>query len=93
MEWQSSDIYNTTAKAFSLCDALGFTSLTYDADGLGAGVRGDANNINSERDKAERSLIHVKAFTGSSQVWKPEQEMVKGRKNKDFFANMKAQAW
>jgi phage terminase large subunit len=87
------DIYKTTVRAFALCDELGFTSLTYDGDGLGAGVRGDANNINDERDKAEKSVIHITAFRGSGQVWQPEKEMVKGRKNKDFFANAKSQAW
>jgi phage terminase large subunit len=90
---KDSDIYKTTVKAFALCDELGFTSLTYDGDGLGAGVRGDANNINNERDKAERPLIHVTAFRGSGQVFQPEKEMVPKRKNKDFFANMKAQSW
>jgi phage terminase large subunit len=90
---KGSDIYKTTIKAFTLCDELGFTSLTYDADGLGAGVRGDANNINDERDKAERSPIYVTAFRGSGQVWQPEKEIVPKRKNKDFFANMKSMAW
>ncbi len=90
---KGSDIYKTVVKAFSLADDLGFTSLTYDGDGLGAGVRGDANKINDERDIAERSLIYVTAFWGSGQVWQPEKEMVSKRKNKDFFANMKAMAW
>ena len=90
---KGSDIYKTTVKAFSLCDELGLTSLTYDTDGLGAGVRGDANKINDERDQAERTIINVTPFRGSGAVWNPEKEMVKGRKNKDFFANMKAQSW
>jgi phage terminase large subunit len=90
---KGSDIYKTVVKAFSLCDELGFTSLTYDSDGLGAGVRGDANNINEEREKARLPPIHDTPFRGSGQVWQPEKEMVSKRKNKDFFANMKAQAW
>jgi phage terminase large subunit len=62
---KGSDIYKTVVRAFALCDELAFTSLTYDGDGLGAGVRGDANNINDERDKAEQSLVRVTAFRGS----------------------------
>ena len=90
---KGSDIYKTVVKAFALCDELGFTSLTYDSDGLGAGVRGDANNINIEREKVRKAIIHDTPFRGSGAVWQPEKEMVPKRKNKDYFLNMKAQAW
>ena len=40
---------------------------------------------------AELPLIYVTAFRGSGQVCQPEKE--NGRKNKDVFADMKAQAW
>jgi hypothetical protein len=52
-------------------------------------VRGDARVINDGRKKA----LSVEAFRGSAKVFEPEGEDVKGRKNEDFFANMKAQAW
>lgn len=90
---KDSNLYKTTLKAFSICDELGFKSLTYDADGLGSGVRGDANKINEERDKAEKPLINVTGFQSSGKVWQPEKEMVPKRKNKDFFLNAKSQAW
>jgi phage terminase large subunit len=90
---KGSDIYKTVVKAFALCDELGFTSLTYDSDGLGAGVRGDANVINQEREKARNSYIRDTPFRGSAAVWQPEKEMVPKRKNKDMFVNAKAQAW
>ena len=35
----------------------------------------------------------VDPFRGSGEVLRPDQEMVQGRKNRDFFANRKAQAW
>jgi phage terminase large subunit len=61
----------------------------YDADGLGAGVRGDARVLNEGRPRQ----ISVVAFRGSGPVNDPEAEDIKGRKNKDYFANAKAQAW
>jgi phage terminase large subunit len=90
-EWRGkdSDIYSTVIKAFHICDEHGYESFDYDADGLGAGVRGDARVINEGR----VNKIEVGAFRGSEAVAHPEKEMVRGRKNKDYFANRKAQAW
>ncbi len=91
-EWsgQGEDIFATAQKAFVLCDALGYDKLRYDADGLGAGVRGDARVLNEKRISKK---IEVEAFRGSEGVFNPQGEDVRGRKNEDFFANRKAQAW
>jgi hypothetical protein len=90
---KNSDIFATTVKAFDLCDAGDYRDLYYDADGLGAGVLGDARRINEDRSKAGRPPITVKPFRGSGAVDSPAQELVPGRRNEDFFANMKAQSW
>jgi phage terminase large subunit len=94
-EWsgKGDDIFGTVQRAFSLCDGIGYARFKYDADGLGAGVRGDARVINETRIESKRSALDVEAFRGSAAVFDPEGEDVKGRKNEDFFANMKAQAW
>jgi hypothetical protein len=93
-EWsgKGDDIYGTTARAFLICDENKYKSFRYDADGLGAGVRGDARVINSQRGRANQ--ITVQPFQGSGEVLDPEK-IVPGteRKNSDFFANAKAQAW
>lgn len=106
-EWhgKGSDIFDTVLRAFALCDDLECGHLRYDADGLGAGVRGDARVLNDQR-KAQRGrrLINVTAFRGSGAVSAPEKfipsahpgeirSMESGRKNKDYFANAKAQEW
>jgi phage terminase large subunit len=93
-EWsgKGDDIFSTVQKAFSLCDDYGYTSFRYDADGLGAGVRGDSRVINEGRRNPWRPLT-VEAFRGSGAVQDPEREDIKGRKNEDYFANAKAQAW
>lgn len=94
-EWsgKGGDIFKTVEKAFEICDANGYSRFKYDADGLGAGVRGDARIINERRKAINQRLIEVLSFRGSESVFDPEREDVKGRKNEDFFSNRKAQAW
>jgi hypothetical protein len=84
------DIFQTTARAFMLCDTHGLAGFVYDADGLGAGVRGDAAQLNAQR---HGRVLDVSAFVGSGSVHDPERCMIPGRKNVDFFANRKAQSW
>jgi len=90
---KNSDIYRSVVKAFALCEELGYEHFDYDADGLGAGVRGDARTINEARAAVGKPHIYDEPFRGSGAVWYPEGEMVPKRKNKDYFANAKAQAW
>lgn len=103
-EWsgKGGDIFNTVDRAFALCDELGVTEpLRYDADGLGAGARGDARIINERRQAANARSIAVQAFRGSDAVVDPEgivdgtlgREAGKGRTNQDYYANRKAQGW
>jgi phage terminase large subunit len=87
------DIFGTVQRAFGICDDRGLDSFQYDADGLGAGVRGDARVINDQRRQAGQGYVPVDPFRGSGAVHDPEGEMVPKRKNKDMFANYKAQAW
>lgn len=88
------DIFGTVQKAFSICDDHDYERFDYDADGLGAGVRGDSRIINTQRKDSGRAMIGVEPFRGSGEVWKPDQDnIVKKRKNKDFFANAKSQGW
>lgn len=96
------DIYGTTEKAFTFCDVLGMEGFDFDADGLGAGVRGDARVINEKRDRK----LAVHPFRGSGEVVdkdKPietaaprNEKKLPGeivRTNADYYANAKAQAW
>ena len=94
-EWsgKGDDIFGTVERAFGLCDELDYGRLRYDADGLGAGVRGDARVINERRRGNIQNPISVDAFRGSAGVVRPEAQDVKGRKNEDFFQNLKAQSW
>jgi phage terminase large subunit len=89
-----SDIFATTEKAFLLADAHRCPGFDYDGDGLGAGVRGDARKINERRIAAHIKALAVHQFRGSGAVQYPERLVPSTeRKNEDFFANAKAQAW
>lgn len=94
-EWsgKGSDIFATTQRAFGFAEMFSLEAFDYDADGLGAGVRGDARVINDQREAAQRRQISVQPFRGSGEVLDKEKEDVKGRKNEDFFKNRKAQNW
>lgn len=103
-EWsgKGSDLFQSVEHAFDVCDAYGVRRLRYDADGLGANVRGDARVINEGRRRLKASLeIVVEAFHGSGQVMDKEKTVEpdlrshdrQAPKNKDFFQNFKAQAW
>lgn len=100
---KGADIYDTVVKSINLCDALEYPVAYYDADGLGAGARGDARVINAKRVENEQEEISFNPFRGSGSVVDPEGDPFKnnddernrgkGRTNEDFFKNAKAQAW
>lgn len=94
-EWsgKDSDIYETVVKAFGHADDFGINEINYDADGLGAGARGDARKINEERKAAGVKQLTVSAFRGSAGVQDPERQLIDGVMNKDAFQNCKAQSW
>lgn len=94
-EWsgKGGDIFQTVEKAFSLCEERDYEGFRYDTDGLGAGVRGDSKVIQQRRHDQHLVALKVQAYRGSAEVAHPERQDVKDRRNKDFFANLKAQSW
>lgn len=99
---KGADIFDSVAKAFAFCDVLGVDELDYDADGLGAGVRGDARVLNDDR----KRKIDVRPFWGSGEVVEKDKPIPSAaprnvkrdpgevvRLNGDYFENAKAQGW
>lgn len=101
---KGADIMGTVQRTFAMCDVLGIDGFHYDADGLGAGVRGDARVVNENRKRP----LDVCAFRGSGEVVDkdrpietaaPRAERLKAdprrveRLNGDYYLNAKAQAW
>jgi len=100
-EWtgKGDDIFGSVEKVFNFCMQNEYPEFMYDADGLGAGVRGDARVIN-ERPHMVGHEIKYSAHHGSGAKVNPDMEVdhsdggkVKGRTNDDYFSNLKAQAW
>lgn len=102
-EWsgKGSNTYRTVVKSFGLCDQFEIDEEIYDADGMGALVRGDAENINdSRREEGIRTqtvprVIAVTPFWGSGAVTRPDSPIYPGAKrtNGDYYENLKAQSW
>lgn len=102
-EWsgKGSNLFNTAVKSFGLCDEYELDEEIYDADGMGAFMRGDAEQINKARvEDAEKrhavpNLINVTPFWGSGAVQNPGTPISPGSKrtNGDYYENLKAQSW
>ena len=100
-EWsgKGSDTFFTTQRIFSTAESLGVDEFLYDADGIGASVRGDSRVVNEtrrEQDTASgriRRAIRATPFRGSGSVDRPEAQDFPGRANEDYFYNLKAQNW
>lgn len=93
---KGSDIYQSVVRAFSLSDNCETEGFVYDADGMGAAVRGDASRVNTARSSMvpERRRLRIGKFRGSGAVVNPESKAPgTDRKNIDFFENFKAQSW
>ncbi len=101
-EWKGKaveDIFGTTQEAFNNCIEWGVAGFRFDADGIGAGVRGDARVINEQRKNGRQKELTVSPFHGSGAVvdkkkWfiEPDGDM-EGVTNGQFFSNFKAQSW
>src|ERR1700723_69025 len=101
-EWsgKGDDLFKTAERMFQLCDDLGYGGVRPDVDGLGASMRGDARVINERRRSQQLRQLAVDAYRGSDAVHDPEglvypdfKDKIGARRNKDFFANRKAQSW
>ena len=101
-EWSgvNGDLFKTTEKAMEIAQVHDYESVMYDADGLGAGIRGDARVINESR----KHKIKFEPFRGSGAVVDPKgdpfkqkfsnsPETARGRTNEDLFKNYKSQSW
>jgi len=97
------DIFGSVEKVFDLCDEHKLVKFRYDADGLGAGVRGDSRVVNERRQAQQVHQVDNEPWRGSGEVVNKEKPIPRARvsddkdplerRNEDFFQNAKAQAW
>ncbi len=94
-EWGERDTGRTARRAVAACDGLGPLDLQYDSIGVGAGIKAETNRLIDE-EVMPRSLRLV-PWNAGAEVLNPDGHVVRGDKNsptnKDFYANLKAQAW
>jgi len=93
--WAEGDTGETTRRAVKACASLGPVALQYDSVGVGAGVKSEANRLDAAGE-LPRAISFVPWSAGAG-VLAPDAHIVPHDRdtpiNKDYFANLKAQAW
>lgn len=95
-EWGSRDVGVSARKAIDACAQYPGIKMQYDCIGIGAAVKSEFNRLVDDRviDVKKISLI---AWSAAAAVQNPHDRVVfddeNSQKNKDFFGNLKAQAW
>jgi phage terminase large subunit len=83
-------LLNSCARAWTAAQQFG-AHITYDSIGVGASAGAKFAEINSER--FDVPPIGYSKFNAGGKVWRPESLYTQQTRNKDHFANIKAQAW
>jgi phage terminase large subunit len=88
--WQAGEdeLRASTIRAFNAAHQHD-AHITYDSIGVGAAVGAMLDDLNHQR---KTSVLHNK-FNAGSAVFRPDAIYMPPTKNKDHFANLKAQAW
>jgi phage terminase large subunit len=104
-EWpgtDAGDLTATTEHTFMLAERARLSGFSYDADGMGVGVRGPARIANGRRKEQGVRRLQVLPFQGSlsgERLYMPDSKVLGedgkplDRTNKDYFQNYKAQAY
>ncbi len=104
-DWGERDTGVTARKAVGLAVTpfakKGAVKVQYDSIGVGAGIKAETNRLKEELDGNGSPLmprgIKFISWNAGAKVQKPDERVVSHDResplNKDFFENMKAQAW
>jgi len=98
-QWGERDTGVTTRRAVDSVAAYARkrrrAKLQYDSVGVGAGVKAESNRLND--DKLMPQYVELFSWNAGAQVLEPDDRVVEDDEesplNKDFYANLKAQAW
>ncbi|RKS87320.1 phage terminase large subunit [Orbus hercynius] len=83
-EWKGEDVIYSADRVADYFKRNKCDDIIFDSIGVGAGVKARYNRTDG---------IKATGFNAGGAVFKPDAEYVKGKKNKDMFSNIKAQAW
>ncbi len=94
-EWGERDTGVTARRAVTACGALGPMDLQYDCIGVGAGVKAETNRLADEGLMPQ--TLRLVPWSAGAAVQAPDDHVEAGDEqtplNKDFYSNLKAQAW
>lgn len=82
--WDKGDVIYTADRAHQYAQDVRADQVVYDSIGVGAGVKARF---------ARTARVQAIGFNAGSEVMHKEAEYEVGKKNKDMFSNIKAQAW
>lgn len=91
-EWKAreDELLKSCTRTYRAADERG-ASVTYDSIGVGATAGAKFAELNAQR--TDGGKVQYQKFNAGAAVWKPDAIYSQGTKNKDMFANIKAQAW
>jgi hypothetical protein len=92
--WKKGDGGVAARKSISLCRKFNITKFSYDSVGVGASVKSEMNRLKSK--KLVPKNLEILPWNGQFKVLFPTRRIIQGDTesptNKDFYANLKAQA-
>ncbi len=94
-DWADGDTGETTRRVAASCLNEGTIDIQYDSVGVGAGVKAEANRLRASGEMP--SYVSFTPWSAGAGVLHPDKHLNPHDKqtplNKDYFANLKAQAW
>ncbi|MGV3346402.1 PBSX family phage terminase large subunit [Enterobacteriaceae bacterium LUAb1] len=83
-QWHKGDVIASADRVKNYAEEITATEIVYDSIGIGAGVKAHLRRV---------CKISSTGFNAGAAVFKPDAKYSDGKKNKDMFSNIKAQAW
>ena len=84
-QWRGQDVIYSADKVYLYAQEQNIDRIVYDNIGVGAGVKAQFRRKNGK--------VQTLGFNASGAVYKPDAKYTDDKKNRDMFANIKAQAW
>lgn len=84
-QWRGQDVIYSADKVYLYAQEQNIDRIVYDNIGVGAGVKAQFRRKNGK--------VQTLGFNAGGAVYKPDVKYTDDKKNRDMFANIKAQAW
>ena len=84
-QWRGQDVIYSADKVYLYAQEQNVDRIVYDNIGVGAGVKAQFLRKNGK--------VQTLGFNAGGAVYKPDAKYTDDKKNRDMFANIKAQAW